>query len=144
MKKNILFIIPWIPYPMKSGGHQAIYNGIVAVKNDFNIYLTYEAWEGEEYRNAEQGFLQKIPQAHLLPLVYETKKEETSFKTRVIGKIKKIIRLLLNLPYQQQMIQDEHKIGFMIFHPIHLNSMSTFTTYATKISLILFKWKCPK
>lgn len=110
MKKNILFIIPWIPYPMKSGGHQAIYNGIVAVKNDFNIYLTYEAWEGEEYRNAEQGFLQKIPQAHLLPLVYETKKEETSFKTRVIGKIKKIIRLLLNLPYQQQMIQDEHKI----------------------------------
>lgn len=39
--KNILFILPWLPYPMKSGGHQAIYNGIKAVYDNTNIIITY-------------------------------------------------------------------------------------------------------
>lgn len=40
-KKNILFVLPWLPYPLKSGGHQAIYNGIKAICNDFNIIITF-------------------------------------------------------------------------------------------------------
>lgn len=41
MKKNILFIIPWLPYPINSGGRQAIVNGLLAVKDTYNIYITY-------------------------------------------------------------------------------------------------------
>lgn len=40
-KKNILFILPWLPYPLKSGGHQAIYNGIKSVCNEINTIITF-------------------------------------------------------------------------------------------------------
>lgn len=106
MKKNILFVIPWLPYPMKSGGHQALFNGIAAVKDDFNIYLTYEAWEGEEYRNAEQGFLQKIPQAQLLPLVRRINNNtKVPLPIRILRKIKKIVYRFI-YPHQQKPLPD--------------------------------------
>ena len=102
MKKNILFIIPWLPFPMKSGGHQALFNGIAAVKDDFNIYLTYEAWEGDEYRNAEQGFLQKIPQAQLLPLVRRINNNtKAPLLIRILRKVKKIVYKFI-YPHQQK------------------------------------------
>ena len=106
MKKNILFIIPWIPYPMKSGGHQALFNSIAAVNDDFNIYLTYEAWEGEEYRNAEQGFLLKIPQAHLLPLIRRIDKNtKEPLPIRILRKIKNVIFRFI-YPHQQKPFPD--------------------------------------
>lgn len=106
MKKNILFVIPWLPYPMKSGGHQALFNGIAAVKDDFNIYLTYEAWEGEEYRNAEEGFLQKIPQAQLLPLVRSINlNTKAPLPIRILRKVKKIVYRLI-YPHQQKTFTD--------------------------------------
>ena len=40
MKKlNILLIEPFLPYPLCSGGHQAIYNGILALKELYNIHI---------------------------------------------------------------------------------------------------------
>lgn len=126
MKKNILFIIPWFPYPMKSGGHQAIFNGIAAIKDDFNIYLTYEAWEGEEYRNAEEGFLQKIPQAHLLPLIHKVKKEKTSLKLRVLRKINRIIHNILNIPFQQPKTEKKNELEKEWFYNISPQSPDFF------------------
>ena len=40
-KKRLLFILPFLPWPLKSGGHQAIYNGILAVKDELEVYVTY-------------------------------------------------------------------------------------------------------
>lgn len=42
LKPTILFVLPWLPYPLRSGGHQAIFNGIMAVKDDFNVIITYQ------------------------------------------------------------------------------------------------------
>lgn len=95
-KKNILFIIPWLPYPMISGGHQALFNGIAAVKDDFNVFLTYEAWNTEEYKKAEKGFLQKIPNVNLLPLIYELPTPESA-KKRLIGKLKMCVKKVLGI-----------------------------------------------
>lgn len=39
--KNVLFIEPFCPYPLISGGHQAIYNGIAAMKDVANVYVVY-------------------------------------------------------------------------------------------------------
>lgn len=50
MKKNILFILPFCPWPLKSGGHQAIFNGLLAVKDYANIYITYEKGEKELHK----------------------------------------------------------------------------------------------
>lgn len=39
--KKILFILPFCPWPLTSGGHQAIYNGIIAAKNYGELYITF-------------------------------------------------------------------------------------------------------
>lgn len=51
IKPTILFVLPWLPYPLRSGGHQAIFNGIRAVKDDFNVIITYQ--EPSEITNEE-------------------------------------------------------------------------------------------
>ena len=102
--KKILFIHPFFPYPLVSGGHQALFNGILAVKDDYDIYLAYEAWEGEEYNKAEKDFLERIPNVHLLPLVHKSKKP--TLKERVAGKCRRIIKQVFlikdNLPIHNE------------------------------------------
>lgn len=85
-KKNILFVLPFLPYPLVTGGHQAIYNGIMAVKDDFNIYIAYYC-DGRNM-DSEHLFLSKIPNATLLPM--DTSHKPVSFKARVWNKIKRI------------------------------------------------------
>ena len=60
MKKNILFILPWLPYPLKSGGHQAIYNGIKAISNDYNIIITYPTDEISHKQELCKKFISTI------------------------------------------------------------------------------------
>jgi len=54
--KNILFIEPFVPYPLKSGGHQAIYNGIAALEGVANVYIVYShtSWIDHEKVNREE------------------------------------------------------------------------------------------
>ena len=68
--KKILFIIPFLPYPLESGGHQALFNGIVAVKDDFDIYMAFSAEDNDYYRKAVSDFKIKVPSAHLFPLLH--------------------------------------------------------------------------
>lgn len=42
-KKKILFVLPFNPYPLSTGGSQAIFNGIDVVKDDLDVYVTFEA-----------------------------------------------------------------------------------------------------
>lgn len=86
MVKNILFVLPFLPYPLVTGGHQAIFNGIVCVKDDFNIYIAYYC-NGSDTQ-AEREFLKHIPNATLLPM--DTSHKPISFKARVWNKIKRI------------------------------------------------------
>ena len=39
--KKILFILPTIPYPLSIGGNQAMYNGICAVKDEYEVHVIY-------------------------------------------------------------------------------------------------------
>ena len=43
MKKQFLFILPFYPWPLLSGGHQGIFNSICAVKDYADIHLVYYA-----------------------------------------------------------------------------------------------------
>ena len=67
-KKSILFIIPWLPYPFTSGGHQALYNGIMAVKDSYDVSIIYENKIGDD--EAEKHFRVKYPNITLLPITY--------------------------------------------------------------------------
>lgn len=70
-QKSILFVIPFMPYPLKSGGHQALFNGIRAVKDDFKVFVTYEAEDNAENKNAEDKLRLLLPEVTLLPMLAE-------------------------------------------------------------------------
>lgn len=42
-QKKILFVLPFKPYPLTTGGAQAIFNGIDVVKDELDVYVTFEA-----------------------------------------------------------------------------------------------------
>lgn len=41
MKENILYIEPYLPYPLDNGGNQAIFNGLKAMQDYANLYVTF-------------------------------------------------------------------------------------------------------
>ena len=83
---SILFIVPWLPYPLKSGGHQALFNGISAVSEHFDVSVAYATTDSDDYRRDEKGFRERIPQARLFPLL--TKSTSFPLWYRVGAKVK--------------------------------------------------------
>jgi len=69
--KSVLFIHPFLPYPLTSGGHQALFNGIRAVKDNYVIGLAFEGMDTLEMRQSIEEFTQKIPNVNLYPLLHE-------------------------------------------------------------------------
>lgn len=47
-KKNILFVLPMLPWPLSSGGNQAMFNGIEAVKDVANVFVAYPIFVSEK------------------------------------------------------------------------------------------------
>ena len=62
--KNILIIPPFNPYPLVSGGHQAIFNGIAILKDVANVYIYVETTESQ-YKRGECRQIEKV-----LPFVH--------------------------------------------------------------------------
>lgn len=90
-EKRILFVLPWLPYPLISGGHQAIFNGIKAVSGYADIFLTYKASNKAEEslinEMAEKiGKCEVIPYLSLTPVV----NDNTSNLHNVLGTYKHI------------------------------------------------------
>jgi len=65
--KNILLIEPWLPYPLASGGHQAIYNGIRCMNDMGNLYLTYICPEDRYDAKIISEFEKKIGNIKVYP-----------------------------------------------------------------------------
>ena len=58
--KNVLFILPFLPYPLKSGGHQAIFNGIKAFVNDINISIVFEEEWDKDFSTEIEGLKKEL------------------------------------------------------------------------------------
>lgn len=54
--KKILFIIPYIPYPLDSGGNQAFFNMVNYIRNrmSVSILLCSKSEEHEKYSGPEK------------------------------------------------------------------------------------------
>ena len=87
-KKNILFIHPFLPYPMLSGGHQALYNGIAALKDEYNIFLAYYE-DGRTSSEDLEAFRHGLPNVTLLPM--DTRYHAPNLKARIIDKLQRIL-----------------------------------------------------
>lgn len=74
-KINILLILKWLPYPLSDGGRQAIYNGILAMKNIANIHITYyEVREDQSSICAREQFSKNCEGVYLHPFFRRKKR----------------------------------------------------------------------
>lgn len=67
-KQKILFIFPWLPYPLQTGGHHGLMNALLALKDEIDIYIAFGVNDEDSYLEVSKGFLEIIPNAHLFPL----------------------------------------------------------------------------
>ena len=122
--KNILFILPWLPYPLKSGGHQAIFNGIKAVVNEYNVFITYSENETEDSSLMQQELIKELGgHINIIPYKKQQNKEKKSFVLRsyiVFWNLKEKIKRKLGLTKEkftpsffQISITDDKRILFL-------------------------------
>lgn len=122
--KNILFILPFLPYPLKSGGHQAIFNGIKAVINDYNVFITYCEDETENSSLTQQELIKTLgSHINIIPYKKQQKKESRSFALRsyiafwkLKEKIKRKLRTIKekDIPHFFQItITDDERVLFL-------------------------------
>ena len=87
-KKNILLIIHCLPYPLNSGGRQAIFNGIKAIKDDYDIFITYPDTDTAQDLVDKQAFMTAIGEnVKLLPFIKKNTVEERTFIQKALSKL---------------------------------------------------------
>ena len=74
-RKKILFVIPWLPYPLISGGHHGLMNAMIALKDEFDIHVAFKVYDDGKYEKNKKLFLKLVPNAHLYPLLREDRIE---------------------------------------------------------------------
>ena len=91
-KKNILLIVHRLPFPLNSGGNQAIFNGIKAVKDNYNIFITYPDRNTESDQRDKCAFLSEMNHdVKLLPWIEEHTTPQRSFFQRAVGKLSRYL-----------------------------------------------------
>lgn len=70
VKEKILLVEPFVPYPLNNGGAQAILNGILAIKDNYEVYVTIlwqaEASRIETFRKLVGESVHVLPQKHIV------------------------------------------------------------------------------
>lgn len=51
--KRILFIIPFVPYPLTSGGNQAFFNMVDYIRHKMSVSVLFYAWSDEDKKRAD-------------------------------------------------------------------------------------------
>lgn len=83
---KILFILPWLPYPLNSGGKQAIFNGIKAINKEFEIFITYP--EDRQNTSEKESLLKELKgNITILPFTIQQPTVKKTIKERLIGRI---------------------------------------------------------
>lgn len=84
--KNILVITPIHPYPLISGGHQAIYNGLVALEGIAKVYLLSKTTETQWKRNKDNGLSAALPHVTTLPYIDPNSRHTIKWYWKVLKK----------------------------------------------------------
>ena len=88
--KNILIIPPFNPYPLVSGGHQAIFNGIAILKDVANVYMITPVTESQYKRKEHNAILAELPFVHVIPFILPGSKHNLTWYWKVFkNKLKK-------------------------------------------------------
>lgn len=90
---NILIILPFLPYPLYTGGHQAVFNEINILRNYYNISISIAYKSGNINKSAIEKLHSIWPNVKIYPFELHSQKKGSKFflYERVTEKIKKII-----------------------------------------------------
>ncbi len=66
-KQSVLVIMPWLPYPLISGGHQGLYNGLAAIHDDLNVSVAFIVEDEYQYIDYLEGFQKELSNVSLYP-----------------------------------------------------------------------------
>lgn len=80
---------------MVSGGHQALFNGIEAIKNDYDISIAFPAIEDDQFYKNSEDFMKQVPFAHLFP--FFKKSPSYTMTQRILSKTKSIVKGFMGL-----------------------------------------------
>ena len=72
MKKNILLILPWLPWPLNSGGNQAMFNSIKAIKDIANVIVVYTEGRKDRHKNERQQLQNILQNVTIIPCVFNS------------------------------------------------------------------------
>lgn len=116
-KPKILIIQPFIPYPLNTGGNQAMYNGIKAIYSNTDVYLTFETKNTQEDQENIYRLQEKLGgTVKIIPYIKEEIKENKSILKEIhifLWKIKLFILSFLglsqNIKQEYQVWQGEYK-----------------------------------
>ena len=107
-KKNILLIIHCLPYPLNSGGRQAIYNGIKAIKDDYSVFISYPGSNSISELRDQNAFLSEMGgDVHLLPFVFDDETTKPTLLQKIARKTVFLpdcgqIRIIIMMVYQRK------------------------------------------
>ncbi len=121
--KNILIIPPFNPYPLVSGGHQAIFNGIAILKDVANVYIYVETTESQHKRGEDRLIEEALPFVHVLSNIDPASKHTIKWYWKVLmnklkGKLgindapKEVANPQLRIESISEL--SEHKITFVL------------------------------
>lgn len=81
--KNVLIIPPFNPYPLVSGGHQAIFNGIAILEGVANVYLIVPLTESQYKRNEHMAIVEVLPFVHVIPFILPSSRHTLKWYIKV-------------------------------------------------------------
>lgn len=88
MKKKLLIILPNLPYPMSVGGNQAMYNGIISIKDDYDVHLVYL-----QSHSSKKQSIPCIPGVTISPFRYKRKIDQLGLFIWITTKCAQFLKL---------------------------------------------------
>lgn len=89
MKKNILFVLHTLPWPLEYGGNQAMFNGIYALKDVANVYVTYPEWLKDTKQKAREEMIEELGgNIQIFPYI---RKRDYSSPRKIVKNLFKIV-----------------------------------------------------
>ena len=105
-KKNLLVILKGLPWPMTAGGDQAMYNGIVAIKNDYNVSVVYMDYRIDSRKKQRLQMIKSLGNVQIDVFIYNNRKKTYDIFKAIV---KKIARKLFfkNFEYKADVMMDD-------------------------------------
>lgn len=72
--KNLLIVFPHLIYPLDSGGAQAIFNGIEAIRNHYHVTVVYFEGRKDHHPQERKKLSQLLGNVEILPYFYSANK----------------------------------------------------------------------